>query len=187
MRAIMARLGDTMVLPPQPKTFLMLVSIGQQFSKKLILSFKIVMLVNDLVAFHEKMRYLKTPFRKLNDALWAFCTTYKTPIGTTPYWLLYGKTCHLSFNIKHRAYSALRSCNPDLKIVRERLFQLPELDELRLEAYENYKIYKARTKAYHDKKVRIHKEFKAGDKVLFSIQSTSSKLLSLDLNGKDHS
>ena len=41
-----------------------------------------------------------------------------------------------------------------------------ELDELRLQAYENSKLYKARTKAYHDKKLRIRKEFKAGDKVL---------------------
>nr|GEZ19137.1 reverse transcriptase domain-containing protein [Tanacetum cinerariifolium] len=45
-------------------------------------------------------------------------------------------------------------------------FQLHELDELRLQAYENSKLYKARTKAYHDKKLRIRKEFKAGDKVL---------------------
>ncbi|GJZ17905.1 reverse transcriptase domain-containing protein [Tanacetum coccineum] len=42
--------------------------------------------------------------RKLDDALWAFHTAYKTPIGTTPYQLLYGKTCHLPFEIEHRAY-----------------------------------------------------------------------------------
>ncbi|GKC43980.1 reverse transcriptase domain-containing protein [Tanacetum coccineum] len=53
--------------------------------------------------------------RKLDDALWAFRTAYKTPIGTTPYRLLYGKMCHLLFEIEHRAYWALRSCNPDLK------------------------------------------------------------------------
>ncbi|GJT64810.1 reverse transcriptase domain-containing protein [Tanacetum coccineum] len=53
--------------------------------------------------------------RKLDDALWAFRTAYKTPIGTTPYRLLYGKTCHLPFEIEHRDYWALRSCNPDLK------------------------------------------------------------------------
>ncbi|GJV04531.1 hypothetical protein Tco_1338100 [Tanacetum coccineum] len=40
------------------------------------------------------------------------------------------------------------------------------IDELRLQAYENSKLYKARTKAYHDKKLRVRKEFKAGDKVL---------------------
>ncbi|GJU38726.1 reverse transcriptase domain-containing protein [Tanacetum coccineum] len=49
MNVIMALLGDTMVLPPQQGKFLMLVSIGQQFSRKLILSFKIVMLANVLL------------------------------------------------------------------------------------------------------------------------------------------
>ncbi|GKD75123.1 reverse transcriptase domain-containing protein, partial [Tanacetum coccineum] len=34
--------------------------------------------------------------------------------------------------------------------------QLYDLNELRLQAYENSKLYKARTKAYHDKKLRIH-------------------------------
>ncbi|GJR90068.1 reverse transcriptase domain-containing protein [Tanacetum coccineum] len=105
--------------------------------------------------------------RKLDDALWAFRTTYKTLIGTTLYRLLYGKTCHLSFKIEHRAYWALRSCNLDLKITEEKRFlQLHELDELRLQAYENSKLYKSRTKAYHDKKLRIRKEFKTRDKVL---------------------
>ncbi|GKC23906.1 reverse transcriptase domain-containing protein [Tanacetum coccineum] len=42
--------------------------------------------------------------RKLDDALGASRTAYKTPIDTTPYQLLYGKTCHLSFEIEHRAY-----------------------------------------------------------------------------------
>ncbi|GKA85630.1 reverse transcriptase domain-containing protein [Tanacetum coccineum] len=67
--------------------------------------------------------------RKLDDALWAFRTAYKTPIGTTPYRLLYGKMCHLLFEIEHRAYWALRSCNPDLKVAGEKQFlQLHELD-----------------------------------------------------------
>ncbi|GJX76411.1 hypothetical protein Tco_0323222 [Tanacetum coccineum] len=44
--------------------------------------------------------------------------------------------------------------------------QLHELDEFRLQAYENSKLYKARTKAYHDKKLRVRKEFQAEDKVL---------------------
>ncbi|GJW89423.1 retrovirus-related pol polyprotein from transposon TNT 1-94 [Tanacetum coccineum] len=41
--------------------------------------------------------------RKLDEALWAFRTAYKTPR------LLDGKTCHLPFEIKHHAYWALRS------------------------------------------------------------------------------
>ncbi|GJR98541.1 reverse transcriptase domain-containing protein [Tanacetum coccineum] len=52
--------------------------------------------------------------RKLNDALWAFKTAYKTPTRTTLYKLVYGKNCHLPFEIEHRAYWALKNCNPDL-------------------------------------------------------------------------
>ncbi|GJR05753.1 hypothetical protein Tco_0528737 [Tanacetum coccineum] len=51
-------------------------------------------------------------------------------------------------------------------IFKEAQSLLHELDELRLQAYENSKLYKARTKAYHDKKLRVRKEFKAGDQVL---------------------
>ncbi|GJR32160.1 reverse transcriptase domain-containing protein [Tanacetum coccineum] len=58
--------------------------------------------------------------RKLNDALWAFRTAYKTPTCTTPYKLIYGKNCHLSFEIEHRAYWALKNCNPDLITVEEK-------------------------------------------------------------------
>ncbi|GJT47582.1 reverse transcriptase domain-containing protein [Tanacetum coccineum] len=52
--------------------------------------------------------------RKLDDSLWAFRTAYKTPTGTTPYKLIYGKNCHLPFEIEHHAYWALKNCNPDL-------------------------------------------------------------------------
>ncbi|GKC01051.1 reverse transcriptase domain-containing protein [Tanacetum coccineum] len=86
--------------------------------------------------------------RKLNDALWAFCTAYKTPTDTTPYKLIYGKNCHLPFEIKHRAYWALKNCNPYLIAAGEkRMFQLHELDELRHQAYENSHLYKATTKS----------------------------------------
>ncbi|GKA75969.1 reverse transcriptase domain-containing protein [Tanacetum coccineum] len=127
--------------------------------------------------------------RKLDDAQWAFPTAYKTPIGITLYRLLYGKTCHLSFEIEHRAYWALRSCNPDLKLAREKQFlKLNELDELRLQAYENSKLYKARTKAYHDKKLRVRKEFKAGDKVLlYNSKYKFSKLQTQNQSGVDRS
>ncbi|GJX18740.1 reverse transcriptase domain-containing protein [Tanacetum coccineum] len=105
--------------------------------------------------------------RKLDDALWAFRTAYKTPTGTTPYKLIYGKNCHLPFEIEHRAYWALKNCNPDLIAAGEkRMFQLHELDELRHQAYENSRLYKARTKVWHDRKLKMRKEFKQGNKVL---------------------
>ncbi|GJY25891.1 reverse transcriptase domain-containing protein [Tanacetum coccineum] len=58
--------------------------------------------------------------RKLDDALWAFRTYYKTPTGTTPYKLIYGKNCHLPFEIEHHAYLALKNFNPDLIVAGEK-------------------------------------------------------------------
>ncbi|GJX51707.1 reverse transcriptase domain-containing protein [Tanacetum coccineum] len=67
--------------------------------------------------------------RKLDDALWAFRIAYKTPTSTTPYKLIYGKNCHLPFEIERRAYWALKNCKPDLIVAGEkRMFQLHELD-----------------------------------------------------------
>jgi hypothetical protein len=48
---------------------------------------------------------------------------------------------------------------------QHRKMQHSELEEWRDKAYHNAKIYKDRTKRWHDKRIK-HKEFKAGDKVL---------------------
>ncbi|XP_048231220.1 uncharacterized protein LOC125370264 [Ricinus communis] len=48
---------------------------------------------------------------KLDDALWAFRTAYRTSISFTPYRPVYGKTCHLPVELEHRALWALKSCN----------------------------------------------------------------------------
>ncbi|GJT15064.1 reverse transcriptase domain-containing protein [Tanacetum coccineum] len=114
--------------------------------------------------------------RKLDDALWAFRTAYKTPTRTTPYKLIYGKNCHLPFEIEHRAYWALKNCNPDLIAAGEkRMFQLNELDELRHQAYENSRLYKARTKVWHDRKLRMRKECKHQNKVLLFLSKCKFK------------
>ncbi|GKE76586.1 reverse transcriptase domain-containing protein, partial [Tanacetum coccineum] len=54
---------------------------------------------------------------KLDDALWAFRTAFKTPISCTPYKLVYWKSCHLPIELEHKAYLALKHANFDLKSV----------------------------------------------------------------------
>ncbi|GKB20132.1 reverse transcriptase domain-containing protein [Tanacetum coccineum] len=103
---------------------------------------------------------------RLDDALWAFRTAYKTPIGCTPYKLVYGKPCHLPIKLEHRAYWALKHVNFDLKTAGDhRKLQLNELNELRDQAYENSLIYKERIKKLYDSKIK-NRIFNVGDQVL---------------------
>ncbi|GJX08068.1 reverse transcriptase domain-containing protein [Tanacetum coccineum] len=110
---------------------------------------------------------LKNWSKKLNDALWAFRTAFKTPISSTPFRMVYGKACHLPVEIKHKAFWALKLCNMDLsKAGVERNNQVNELEELRLQAYKTSKTYKERTKKWHDNLLKENKEFQISDRVL---------------------
>ncbi|GJW59840.1 reverse transcriptase domain-containing protein [Tanacetum coccineum] len=103
---------------------------------------------------------------KVDDVLWAFRTTYKTPIGCTPYKLVYRKACHLPIELEHKAYWALKHANFDLKTTGDhRKVQLNELNELCDHAYENSLIYKEKTKRIHDSKIK-NRVFNVGDQVL---------------------
>ena len=103
---------------------------------------------------------------RLEDALWAHRIAYKAPIGMSPYLVVFGKPCHLPVEIEHRAYWVVKSCNFSLdQAGEERKLQLNELDEIRLEAYQNSMFYRDKTKRFHASST-TRKEFVVGQQVL---------------------
>lgn len=86
--------------------------------------------------------------------------------STTPFKLVYGKSYHLPVELKHKAYWAIKALNIDYDAAGEkRILDIQELEELKLDAYENAQIYKDQTKKWHDKCI-ARREFKEGELVL---------------------
>jgi hypothetical protein len=99
---------------------------------------------------------------KLSRALWAYRTASKTPLGMSPYQLIYEKTCYLPVELEFKAHWAIKRWNMDFEAARKKKLQLSELEEWQEKAYHNAKLYKERIKIWHDKRSK-KKEFKPGD------------------------
>ncbi|XP_070011155.1 uncharacterized protein [Nicotiana sylvestris] len=81
--------------------------------------------------------------KKLDNALWAYRTSFKTPISMSPYKLVFGKSCHLPVDLEHKALRALRPLNLDMETAgTSRVTKLHELEEFQIQAFESTRLYK---------------------------------------------
>ena len=84
----------------------------------------------------------------------------------SPFQLIFGKACHLSVELDHWAYWAIKKLNLSLdEAGKQWRLQLQEFLELMHDTYEKTVICKEKMKAFHDQHIR-RRSFQVNDKVL---------------------
>ena len=103
---------------------------------------------------------------RMEEALWAYRTTYRTPTQATPYSLAFGVEAVLPLERQIPSLRlAIQEGLTEEENARLRLAELEALDEKRLEAQQNLECYQARLSRAFNKKVRL-RCFQVGDQVL---------------------
>ncbi|KAA3465840.1 Retrotransposon gag protein [Gossypium australe] len=96
---------------------------------------------------------------RFHKAIW-------TPLGMSPFKLIYRKPYHLPVELKHKTYWAIKKLNTDWHAIGTHcLLELNEMENFQAQAYENDKLYKEKIKQWHDNKI-LPREFVLGQHVL---------------------
>ncbi|GKB29423.1 reverse transcriptase domain-containing protein [Tanacetum coccineum] len=121
---------------------------------------------NNIQVFDYISKWVEAQALPTNDAcvvvkfLKGLFARFRVPKALISDRMVYGKACHLPVEIEHKAYWTLKQCNMDtMTATKNRFMKLNELMELRDGAYENTRIYKERTKKWHDSRLRGDKDF----------------------------
>lgn len=88
-----------------------------------------------------------TGLKNIDGDFWAYRTTFKSPIGISPYQLLFSKVCHLLVKLEHKKLWVLKKLNMCMKdATNMSLDQSKNIDKFWLQAYELADRYKDRIK-----------------------------------------
>lgn len=103
---------------------------------------------------------------QLNPALWAYCTSIRTPIGATPFSLVYGSEAILPIKVEIPSLRvSLKGLIPDEEQRVSRLQELELIKECRHNAFDHLKVYQQRMYQSYNHKVKP-RIFQVGELVL---------------------